>query len=118
MRAAAGERLSLFLPDMNRFLFVVGPVGMWAKVSIPPCFPLRLAGHQGPGETRGKRSRSAKPIVHISTGRRRPRKPRAAFGSPAPDGALIVVQDEIATDPGARLGDRGVGFDEDLLVLE
>src|ERR687897_675704 len=62
MRAAAGERLSLFLRDMNRFLFVVGPVGMWAKVSIPPCFPLRLAGIKVQGKHGGsaavRRSRS------------------------------------------------------------
>src|SRR5712691_6318073 len=36
---------------------VVGPVGMWAKVSMSPCC----------AATRGQRSRSAERIVHIST---------------------------------------------------
>ena len=41
-------------------LLVGGPVGMWAKASISP-----LSSLLG---KRGKRSRSAPPIVHISTG--------------------------------------------------
>jgi hypothetical protein len=87
------ERLSLFLPCMNRFPLAVGPVGMWAKASIPPGFPRRLAGHRGLRETWGKRSRSAKPIVHISTGRRRLH--RAEFGSSAPDGVSVGAEEPI-----------------------
>ena len=106
LRVVTEERLSLFLRDMNRFLFVVGPVGMWAKVSIPPCFPRRLARHQGPGETWGKRSRSAKPIY--PQGRASLEDLARRSVAQRLMGALIVVQDEPATDPGARLGDRGL----------
>src|ERR1700756_2429114 len=44
-----------------QFSLLAGPVGMWAKASIP-----RFSSLLG---KRGKRSRSAPPIVHISTGR-------------------------------------------------
>jgi len=58
--ATAGAELLSFTPFTSNPLLAAVPVGMWAKASIS--LPSQLA--------RGaeKRSRSATPIVHISTG--------------------------------------------------
>src|ERR1700751_4047256 len=58
--AVAGATPLLFELSTSIALLTVVPVGMWAKVSISP--PSELAWEAG------KRSRSATPIVHISTG--------------------------------------------------
>jgi hypothetical protein len=76
---------------------------MWAKVSIPPCFPLRfkVQGKHG-GSAAVRRSRSyPQGGAGLENLARRSVAQRLM-------GALIVVQDEPATDPGARLGDRGL----------
>src|SRR5713101_5266812 len=66
---------------------------------------------------RGKRSRSAKPIVHISTGFRRIDLLRRAVAE-ALVLPFLVVEAEPASDPGLRLGDAGIGVQVDLLVLQ
>src|SRR5437016_13267059 len=58
--AMAGSMILLFTSSFSNPLLAVVPGGMWAKASISPLSELAREA--------GKRSRSAKPIVHIPTG--------------------------------------------------
>src|SRR5271169_4648313 len=75
----AGAILPPFISSISSPLLAVAPVGMWAKASISP---LSVFAREA-----GKRSRSAKPIVHISTGL--PRRPAAACGRRGSDAAVL-----------------------------
>src|SRR6516164_11759980 len=66
-------------------------------------------------EKRGKRSRSAMPIVHISTGL--PRKFAAACGSRGSDAVAPRCRSVAKRRPGLGLGDAGISVQVYLLVF-
>src|SRR6516164_8909092 len=105
--APAGLMILLITSSLSNPLLAVVPVGMWAQASISP--PSELAREAG------KRSRSAKPIVHISTGL--PRKFAAACGSRGSDAVAPSCRSVAKRRPGLGLGDAGISVQVYLLVF-
>src|ERR1700680_5282899 len=66
---------------------------------------------------RGKRSRSAKPIVHISIGIVL-RTLAGACDSHGSDVGALVVENQPSLDAGFSLGEAAIGVQVDLLVFE
>jgi hypothetical protein len=106
--ATAGSTILLFTSSTSKPLLAAVLAGMWGKASISP-----LSGWLG---RRGKRNRSAKPIVPC------PQAffvnlPRRAIAE-ALVLALLIVEIEPGTNTGFGLGHTRIDIEVDLLVFE